>query len=371
MPANVDGMVREGISAYRAGKKEEARTFLLKAVEIDEHNEQAWLWLSAVVDSPDEQQICLENVLAINPNNERARQGLQFLQKKSGPPAPPSAKAEDVLANASFAPSPPAPPKTAPPPSPFSTQIDDEELPSSIEWDAPDTPTATSSASSRRKVNEPSSADYDDWVSGLNLGGKSSSSLLDEMEDEDNFAPPVKANLDEVEKFISASVFDEEDGDDLFGTDAGVRMPEDLFNGPFSTTEPTVAPTSRREEKPKDTPATSRRQEKAPPPAKAPVQSRLTAPAKPDPLLDEVEAEEEDDEFFTDTEFDGGNYDQATLDAPDPTEMFGHIPQEIKATRLPGTNEGYPILVLLGFLVVLGLNAGAVALLVMRLTGKL
>jgi len=29
MPANVDGMVREGISAYRAGRKDEARALLL------------------------------------------------------------------------------------------------------------------------------------------------------------------------------------------------------------------------------------------------------------------------------------------------------------------------------------------------------
>jgi hypothetical protein len=34
MPANVDGMVREGISAYRAGRKDEARALLLRAVEI-------------------------------------------------------------------------------------------------------------------------------------------------------------------------------------------------------------------------------------------------------------------------------------------------------------------------------------------------
>jgi hypothetical protein len=59
MPANVDGMVREGISAYRAGRKDEARALLLRAVEIDQYNEQAWLWLSAVVESVEEQHTCL------------------------------------------------------------------------------------------------------------------------------------------------------------------------------------------------------------------------------------------------------------------------------------------------------------------------
>ena len=51
MTANIDALVREGISAFKAGRRDEARAFLMKAVEIDQYNEQAWLWLSAVVDS--------------------------------------------------------------------------------------------------------------------------------------------------------------------------------------------------------------------------------------------------------------------------------------------------------------------------------
>src|SRR6185369_15363450 len=100
MPANVDGMVREGISAYRAGRKDEARALLLRAVEIDQFNEQAWLWLSAVVESVDEQRTCLENVLTINPGNDRAKQGMQMLTQKSAPPTTKSAatQADDVLA---------------------------------------------------------------------------------------------------------------------------------------------------------------------------------------------------------------------------------------------------------------------------------
>ena len=160
MPANVDGMVREGISAYRAGHKEEARTLLLRAVEIDQYNEQAWLWLSAVVETPEEQRTCLENVMTINPNSERAKQGIDMLDQKFGssPKVSPT-QAEDVMAGTSFTP-PPAPP--ARPPS-------DDELPSSIEWEAP--VTASSSASSNYKVNEPSDKEYDDWVSKLNIGG--------------------------------------------------------------------------------------------------------------------------------------------------------------------------------------------------------
>ncbi len=132
MPANVDGMVREGISAYRAGRKVEARALLLRAVEIDQYNEEAWLWLSAVVESPEEQRTCLENVLTINPGSERAKQGLQMLSQKGSPDVSPSAassQADDVLASTSFT-SPPQPATN-----PFGAQAD--ELPTSIEWDSP------------------------------------------------------------------------------------------------------------------------------------------------------------------------------------------------------------------------------------------
>lgn len=338
MPANVDGMVREGINAYRAGRKDEARAFLLKAVEIDERNEQAWLWLSAVVDSPEEQQICLENVLAINPNNDRAKMGIQTLKENALRPSRPPAKAEDVLASASFTPA-----KAPPPPevSPFRAQAEAEELPGSIEWDEP--ATATSSASSARKVNEPSSAEYDDWVSGLNLGGNGPAALFD---DEDVFEPVSPAtNLEEVQKFITTSAFDDEDDDDLFGSDAGVRMPEDLFSsGPFSAPETAIAPAPK-----------PRREKKAAPPLTPP-------PTRADTLLDEVE---EADEFIS--EFD--DFDHMTLEAPDPSEMFRHIPKEIRATRLPGTRERFPILVLLGFIAVIAANVGAVYFLITRLTG--
>ncbi len=349
MPANVDGMVREGINAYRAGKKEEARAFLLKAVEIDERNEQAWLWLSAVVDSGEEQQICLENVLAINPGNERARQGIELLKQKAKPAAPPPA-AEDVLASVSFtSPAPPPPPaasKEAPLVSPFNAEIEDE-IPTSLEWDAP--PTASSSASSTRKVNEPSPAEYDDWVSGLNLGGSGGSSLLDEISDA---PPPADTHLDEMTKFISGSAFDEDEEEDLFGGDA--RMPEDLFNGPFSAPETAMPPAiARRDSQPK-------------PPA-SPASSRAAAPAPKAAAPEESEAvfEDEPEDFISEFE----DYDHITMEAPDPAEMFRHIPKEIKATRLPGTNERYPILVILGFLIAIAANIGAVAFLVSRLTG--
>jgi len=73
--ANVDAMVREAKRAIREGNKSEAQALLLRATEIDQSSEQAWMWLSAVVESIEDQMICLENVLQINPKNADAKRG--------------------------------------------------------------------------------------------------------------------------------------------------------------------------------------------------------------------------------------------------------------------------------------------------------
>jgi Flp pilus assembly protein TadD len=83
MPDTSD-LLRQGIAYAKAGRKEEARDILLQVVELDEQNESAWLWLSSVVDSADDKAVALENVLALNPNNEWAKRGLSIL----GRPAP-------------------------------------------------------------------------------------------------------------------------------------------------------------------------------------------------------------------------------------------------------------------------------------------
>ena len=67
-----DDLVQQAIAAYKGGQRITAGS-AAAGIGIDGRHEQAWLWLSAVVDDLDRQQICLENVLALNPANERAR----------------------------------------------------------------------------------------------------------------------------------------------------------------------------------------------------------------------------------------------------------------------------------------------------------
>jgi tetratricopeptide (TPR) repeat protein len=87
-PTQVAELLQAGIAAAKAGQTQEARHVLLRATELDERNEQAWLWLSGVVESIEDRRICLENVLAINPKNSYARAGLTWLDQQA--PVPPA-----------------------------------------------------------------------------------------------------------------------------------------------------------------------------------------------------------------------------------------------------------------------------------------
>jgi tetratricopeptide (TPR) repeat protein len=92
MTEDIDVMLKDGISACKAGRREEARDLLMQVVEIDENNEDAWLWLSGAMDNEEDQIKCLENVLILNPDNQNAKNGLAHLQMKQGKnqPASPS-----------------------------------------------------------------------------------------------------------------------------------------------------------------------------------------------------------------------------------------------------------------------------------------
>ena len=66
----------DGIAAAQDGKRAEARELLLRVVQIDEENGEAWLWLSRVVTTLEDREVCLANVLTLDPANEAAQRGL-------------------------------------------------------------------------------------------------------------------------------------------------------------------------------------------------------------------------------------------------------------------------------------------------------
>lgn len=67
------------ITAIRSGRKEEGRQLLNLLIQQNPNNEMAWLWMSSVVNADEQRARCLYHVLAINPDNELARRGLQIL----------------------------------------------------------------------------------------------------------------------------------------------------------------------------------------------------------------------------------------------------------------------------------------------------
>lgn len=74
--------IQTAIQAARAGRKAEARALLIQIVEIDPQNEMAWMWLSGLVESLEDRIIACENVLTINPANQKVRAYLEELQRQ-------------------------------------------------------------------------------------------------------------------------------------------------------------------------------------------------------------------------------------------------------------------------------------------------
>ncbi len=68
--------LQKGIRAARRGYKEPAQRLLRQAIQVEPNNEQAWMWLSRVVDVPQQRTECLQRVLSINPDNHWAAEQL-------------------------------------------------------------------------------------------------------------------------------------------------------------------------------------------------------------------------------------------------------------------------------------------------------
>ncbi|MCP4541458.1 MAG: hypothetical protein GY832_30375 [Chloroflexi bacterium] len=81
MKGEIETRLEMGIQAAKAGEAKRAREILTYVIQQDQYNEQAWLWLSSVVDNTADKRVCLENVLFINPKNSHAATGLQRLRQ--------------------------------------------------------------------------------------------------------------------------------------------------------------------------------------------------------------------------------------------------------------------------------------------------
>lgn len=329
MSANVDAMLRAAIEAVRKNQKADARALLERVLDIDERNEQAWMWLSAAVDSDEEKRICLDNVLVINPANEKAKAALKTLGGSApARPAPAPEPVDDLPHAPAF-------------------DVDAVEdlfaAPSAgSEWDIP-----TSSASSTYSGPSVSDQDLDDWISGMNIGKASGPA-----------APPTTAFASLDDDFLedaplsstSAAFAADPFGSDPFGAEAfGAEAFGDTFSGPSAFNEDDFDSFADRS-------------------AAAPA-ARSYAPASRAPAEDFEEviskpvAEDFDDLFADEPVTSQGS---ASSKALSPEEYFAQIPDEIVAGRMPGMDESPPIGARIGLGIAVALNFAALALLAMR-----
>jgi hypothetical protein len=253
--ANVEAIVQEGITAIKAGRKDDARRILVRATELDEHNEQAWLWLSACVDTPEEQQICLENVLSINPANQKAQRGLEAIKSQLGSSAPPAPQPaagsgpfgdydSNPFAGTGFDSNPYAGSSNDPAIGAGWGAFDGADAgspaesspPTSVEWGSG----GSAVQGSGRNAPQPSAEEYDSWVDSLQLGSSTPAADAPASSgyDADSSFNPLGGPFSESASGFEASAdpFDSDFGSGPFGSPAG--------SGPFEGAGDASAPAS-------------------------------------------------------------------------------------------------------------------------------
>lgn len=77
--------LNQAIEAAKRGDKRQASDLLYAVLDDEPRNEIAWVWLSYIVDTPEDRRICLENALTINPASQYAIRGLAQLNGQVAP----------------------------------------------------------------------------------------------------------------------------------------------------------------------------------------------------------------------------------------------------------------------------------------------
>lgn len=121
----MSSQLHQAVELAQAGQRDQARQLLLQFLQNEPNHEVAWLWLASVAGDQAEYQRALNEVLRINPTNQRAQNLLaefhqqQQLQQAAAPPPPtpppqyytppPSSEAPVSTPPPSFASTPPPP----------------------------------------------------------------------------------------------------------------------------------------------------------------------------------------------------------------------------------------------------------------------
>ncbi len=79
---SITDLLAKGKQAAMSGQRDLAREMLAYVVYLDPANAEGWLWLSGVVDMPDQVRYCLERTLRVDPGNVRALRGIEWLDAR-------------------------------------------------------------------------------------------------------------------------------------------------------------------------------------------------------------------------------------------------------------------------------------------------
>lgn len=73
--------ITEAIQKIKSGDRPGGAVILKQLIQENKNNERAWLWMSVCVQSPEEKRKCLNEVLRIDPNHEKAKAALAKLEE--------------------------------------------------------------------------------------------------------------------------------------------------------------------------------------------------------------------------------------------------------------------------------------------------
>lgn len=74
--------LQQGINAAKAGQTEKALEHLKDAIIEEPQNADVWVWVAAIIEDPEKQEIFLNKALEIDPYNIPAQRGLSYLEKR-------------------------------------------------------------------------------------------------------------------------------------------------------------------------------------------------------------------------------------------------------------------------------------------------
>lgn len=80
----IAALMQRGMQAAQAGQRARARRYFAAVLEIEPAHVDAWLERAAVVDDPQEAMAHLARVMALEPENQRARQALRAARRVAG-----------------------------------------------------------------------------------------------------------------------------------------------------------------------------------------------------------------------------------------------------------------------------------------------